>query len=80
MAQYTPEGKDAQAFARYIGTEEKRLQELADDKYLELRKNNILPILYAQLMSMGNWRTLLDRRARRHGLTGDEVLKPRQSS
>ena len=80
MAQYTPEGKEPQAFARYVGVEEKRLQELPDDKYLELRKSNILPILYAQLMSMANWRTLLDRRARLHGLTGENVLKPRQAS
>lgn len=76
MAQYTPEGQDAQPFARYVGVEEKRLQELSDDKYLELRKSNILPLLYAQLMSMSNWRTLLDRRARKFGLTGENVLKP----
>jgi len=76
MAQYTPEGQGAQAFARYVGVDEKKLQELSDADYLELRKNNVLPILYAQLMSMGNWRSLLDRRARRFNLTGDDILKP----
>ncbi|MEE4212986.1 MAG: SapC family protein [Parvularcula sp.] len=76
MAQYTPEGQSAQPFARYVGVEESRLRDLSDDKFLELRKANILPILYAQLMSMGNWRTLLDRRARRFKLTGESVLKP----
>lgn len=76
MAQYTPEGQEPQAFARYVGVDEKRLQELADDKFLELRKNNMLPIIYAQLMSMGNWRALLDRRARRFNLSGEDVIKP----
>ncbi|MBB4660026.1 SapC family protein [Parvularcula dongshanensis] len=80
VAQFTPEGGEAKPFARYIGVEEKRLQDLADDKYLELRKSNILPILYAQLMSMGNWRTLMDRRARRYNLTGDEILQPRKTA
>ncbi|NRA30914.1 MAG: SapC family protein [Parvularculaceae bacterium] len=76
MAQYTPEGQGPQAFARYVGVDEKKLAALSDEQFLELRKSNILPILYAQLMSMGNWRTLLDRRARRFNLTGEDVLKP----
>lgn len=75
-AQYTPEGQETQAFARYVGVDEKKLQELPDDKFLELRRANVLPLLYAQLMSMANWRTVLDRRARRFNLTGDDVLKP----
>ncbi|WP_051881339.1 SapC family protein [Parvularcula oceani] len=76
VAQFTPEGGQAQPFAKYNGVEEKRLNELSDEKFLELRKSNILPILHAQLMSMGNWRALMDRRARRFNLTGEAVLKP----
>ena len=80
VAQFTPEGGEAKPFAKYNGVEERRLQELADDKFLELRRSNVLPILYAQLISMGNWRTLMDRRARRYGLQGDAVLQPRTVS
>ena len=76
VAQFTPEGGEAQPFAQYVGVEEGKLTELADDKYLELRKSNILPILYAQLMSMGNWRTLMDRRVRRFNLDPAKVLEP----
>jgi hypothetical protein len=80
MAQYSPDGKEQQAFARYVGVEEERLKNLADDKFLELRKSNILPILYAQLMSMGNWRTLLDRRARKHNLDTNTVLQQQKTN
>lgn len=76
LAQFTPEGQEAKPFAQYIGTEEKRLQDLPDEKFLELRKSGMLQVLYAQLMSMTNWRTLLDRRARRYELSGENVLKP----
>lgn len=76
MAQYTPENKEPIAFARYVGVDENKLKDLPDDKFLELRKSNILPVLYAQLMSMANWRTLLDRRARKHGLTSANILTP----
>lgn len=76
VAQFTPEGAtEPQPFAKYVGIEEKRLNELDDDKFLALRKANILPILYAQLMSMGNWRSLMERRARRHNISGPDVLK-----
>jgi hypothetical protein len=80
MAQYSPDGKEQQAFARYVGVEEERLKNLSDDKFLELRKSNILPILYAQLMSMSNWRTLLDRRARKHNLDTSTVLQQQKTS
>lgn len=81
VAQFTPDGApEPKPFAKYVGTEEKRLQEMADDKFLEIRKNNILPILYAQLMSMGNWRMLMERRARRYNLTGEAVLQPRANA
>ena len=80
VAQFTPEGGEAKPFARYTGVEEQRLQNLSDEKFLELRKSNILPILHAQLMSMGNWRMLMDKRARRYGLQGASVLEPRTVS
>lgn len=81
VAQFTPDGaSEPQPFARYAGVEEKKLQELSDEKFLELRKSNILPLLYAQLMSMGNWRPLMERRARRYGLTGADILKPRENA
>ncbi len=76
VAQFTPEGGESQPFAQYTGVDEKLLSELEDEKFLELRKANIIPILYAQLMSMGNWRVLMDRRARRFDLQGEAVLKP----
>jgi hypothetical protein len=76
VAQFTPEGGEAQPFAQYNGVEEQKLNEIADDKFLELRKSNILPVLHAQLMSMGNWRTLMDRRARRFNLQSDQILQP----
>lgn len=81
VAQFTPEGTDQpQPFAKYVGVEEKRLGDLADDKFLELRKSNILPILYSQLMSMGNWRHVMERRARKHNLQGNDILKPVSAS
>ena len=76
VAQFTPEGGEPSPFAQYNGVDEAKLTDLADDKLLELRKSNILPILYAQLMSMGNWRMLMDRRARRFNLDAEQVLKP----
>lgn len=77
VAQFTPDGAaEARPFAKYVGTEEKRLAELSDEQFLELRRSNVLPILYSQLMSMGNWRSLMERRARRHDLKGESVLSP----
>ena len=76
-AQYTaPGATEAQPFAQYFGVDEQRLNNLHDEKFIELRRSGILPILYGQLMSLGNWRHLLSRRARRFNLTGDAILKP----
>lgn len=75
-AQYTPKGETSQKpFAQYFGIDEKGMNELSDVKFLELRKSNILPFLYAQLMSLGNWRNLLMRRAKRFNLTEDQVFE-----
>jgi hypothetical protein len=81
VAQFTPEGATQPVpFAKYVGVEEQRLQNLPDDQFLALRKSNILPLLHAQLMSMGNWRMLMERRARRYDLSGEAVLKPRNQA
>lgn len=75
-AQYTPQaGGEAVSFAQYYGIEEKRLADLPDDKILEMRKNNTLPLVYAFLMSMGNWRLLLQRRAKRYNLSEADIFK-----
>lgn len=77
VAQFTPDGGDKQVpFAKYTGVDEKALAELDDAQFLELRKSNLLPLLYSQLMSMGNWRALMERRAKRYDLTGEAVLQP----
>ncbi|MBI1391631.1 MAG: hypothetical protein GC152_02710 [Alphaproteobacteria bacterium] len=74
-AQYTPStGGDPVTFAQYVGFEEKRLQEMNDADFLEVRKAGILPILYAQLLSMTNWRLLMNKRANRLNLTEDQLL------
>jgi len=75
-AQYTPrDSSEPKPFAQYFGVDEQGMNELTDEQFLILRKSNILPFLYAQLMSLGNWRNLLMRRAKRFGLTEDEVFK-----
>ncbi len=75
-AQYTPKGETGpKPFAQYFGIDEKGLSDISDEKFLELRKSNILPFLYAQLMSLGNWRNLLMRRAKRFNLTEDQVFE-----
>lgn len=76
-ALYTPQGGDKpMAFAQYHGIDEQRFNELPDDKILELRRNGMLPLIVAILMSMNNWRILLQRRAQRYGLTEENVFKP----
>lgn len=81
VAQFTPDGaSESSPFAKYVGVDEKRLGDLTDEQFIELRKSNILPLLYSQLMSMGNWRSLMERRARRHDLKGMDVLKARSEA
>lgn len=76
-AMFTPDGaNEQQPFAEYFGVDANKLQELPDDKLLELRKNGLLPLLYMQLNSMLNWRDMLGRRAERFALTNANVLKP----
>ncbi|MEM6747607.1 MAG: SapC family protein [Pseudomonadota bacterium] len=80
FGQYTPPGETSQPFARYVGVDENKLKQLPADKYIELRDNGMLPLLFAHMMSMGNWGNILDRRARRYNLSGADVIKPRASN
>jgi hypothetical protein len=76
-AQYSPPGGGEQrAFAQYFAVDPNRFDALTDDRFLELRKTGLIPALYAQLMSLANWRTLLARRARRYNLTGPAIFEP----
>lgn len=74
-AQFTPTGaSEPRPFAQYAGIDEQKLRELPDDQFLELRRRNVLPILYAHLLSLGNWRSLLVRRMRRFNLSEKEAI------
>ena len=76
-ATYTPtEGAEPVAFAQYYGIDEARLKALPDETKLELERQGLLALVYALLMSMGNWRLLLHRRAQRFNLTEQDVFKP----
>ncbi len=75
-AQYTPQGEtEPKTFANYYGVDEKRLNELSDEKFLELRKAGLLPIIHAQLFSLTNWRSLMQRRAERFNLTEAQIFE-----
>ncbi|MEO1014749.1 MAG: SapC family protein [Pseudomonadota bacterium] len=74
---YTPRaGGEPIPFAEYVGVDEKKLNELDDEKFMELRKSGALPLVYAQLLSMGNWRRIFSRRADRFNLTEENAFKP----
>lgn len=76
-AQYTPRNStEPQSFARYFGIDEEKLKELSDEQILELRKNGMLPLIHALMMSLSNWRLLLERRAQRFNLTDEQLLQP----
>ena len=75
-AQYTPQGSsEPQAFARYFGIDEEKFKEISDDQANELRKNGMLALMYAMMMSLGNWRVILQRRAKRFGLSESQLLQ-----
>lgn len=77
QAQYQhPTTNETIAFANYYGIDEDRLRAVPDDKFLEMRRNGLLPALYAQLWSMANWRQLMQRRMVRYNLTMEQLLKP----
>ncbi|MEL6212672.1 MAG: SapC family protein, partial [Pseudomonadota bacterium] len=74
-AQYTPtSGGEPKPFAGYFGIDEQKLNTLDDEAFLDLRKRGVLPILYAQLMSLGNWRVIMQMRAERFNLTEDQLM------
>lgn len=74
-AQYTPQGEtEPKSFAQYIGIDEERFNALSDEQIVEMRKSGMLPIIHALLMSMGNWRLVLQRRAKRFNLTEEQLL------
>ena len=76
-AQFTPQGEtQPKPFADYCGIDENKLGELSDTQFLELRGTGALPILYAMLMSMGNWRLILQRRAKRYGFSETDITTP----
>ncbi len=76
-AQYTPAGAiEPVTFAQYFGIDEERVKELSDEKTMELQRKGLLALIYALLISMGNWRLLLQRRAKRFNLTEQDVFKP----
>jgi len=75
-----PGGGEPKAFAQYWGIDEQRLNEMPDEQFLALRKSGLLPVIYGQLMSLGNWRALLARRSTRHGLAGESMLEPLKRS
>ncbi len=76
-AHYTPTGaSEPVTFAQYFGVDEERLKALPDDKKMEMERQGVLALAYALLMSMGNWRTLLNRRAKRFNLSEQDVFKP----
>lgn len=75
-AQYTAQGtSEPQAFARYFGIDEEKFNALSDEQILELRKSGMLALMYGMIMSLSNWRMILQRRAKRFGLTEDQLLQ-----
>lgn len=76
-AQYTPtNAAEPVAFAQYFGVAEERLNALDKDKLADFHARGVLPLAYAMLMSMSNWRMLLQRRAKRFNLTEETMFKP----
>ena len=75
-AHFTPQGQtEPKVFAEYFGIDENKLNALTDEQFLSLRKEAALAVVYALIMSMGNWRMLLQRRADRFGLSEDKILQ-----
>jgi len=74
-AQYTPQGAtEPQPFSQYFGIDEEKFNALTDEQVLELRSSGMLALIYALMMSLGNWRVILQRRAKRFGLSEDQLL------
>jgi len=75
-AQYTPPNSDKPiVFAQYFNIDEKKFNALSDEVINDLRKSGMLPLIYAMMMSMDNWRLLLQRRALRYNLSEEDLFK-----
>lgn len=70
------EGATPVTFAQYFGIDVAKFEALSDEKFLELRKSGLLSVIYAQIFSNANWRSLFARRARRFNLTGEAAFSP----
>ncbi|MCB2097425.1 MAG: SapC family protein [Parvularculaceae bacterium] len=80
-AQYTPAGETApRTFAQYLGVDEQRLNQLTDEQFLELRKMNVLAPIYAHLVSLSNWRSLIGRRMKRLNISESEAVTGQRPS
>lgn len=44
----------------YVGVNEARLAALSDEQFLQLRRDDLLPVIYLHLASLSNWMRLLD--------------------
>lgn len=53
-------GKKKAKITGFSIVDEKKLSELSDDKFLELRKSGALNLIYSHLWSMRSWNNLLD--------------------
>lgn len=75
-----PQGNQGQGegtpFAQYHAVDENKLRALPEAEFLKLRDSGALAMIYAHLMSIANWRRLIERRARRYNLTEENVFKP----
>lgn len=65
-------GSDTQHIEGCYGINEKRLNEMTDEAFLELRRSGILPLIYAQTMSMGQMERLLRMRREKEQQTVEE--------
>jgi len=59
------DGETAQSIAGCYGVNEKNLNEMPDDKFLELRKNGTLSLIFAHLLSLSNVEKLVKKRTKR---------------
>jgi len=80
-AQYTPAGETApRPFAQYFGIDEQKIAAISDEQYLGLRKMNVLPFLYSQILSLSNWRNLIARRMKRFNISEIEAITGQRPS
>ncbi|MEL6364164.1 MAG: SapC family protein [Pseudomonadota bacterium] len=78
VANFSQPGQEGQGqpFAQYFAVDENKLKALPADAFIQLRDSGALPLIYAHLMSIANWRRLVERRARRFNLNESNVLQP----